>query len=95
MTIVVGRVAYRKPLLRSATQWDPRRNRHHSSSILVGPGHRVGWHVSPAVARDVEAIQRALRLPSRSAAARLAVQVLARQVRRGRQFHLVEEDWPS
>jgi hypothetical protein len=47
------------------------------------------------VARDVEAIQRALRLPSRSAAARLAVQVLARQVRRGRQFHLVEEDWTS
>jgi hypothetical protein len=59
----------------------------------MGPGHRVGVYVSPAVAQDMDAIQLEFRLPSRSAAARLAVQVLARQVRRGRQFHLVEEDW--
>jgi hypothetical protein len=42
----------------------------------------------------VATIQRAFRLPSRSAAARLAVAILAHQVQHGGwQFHLVEEDW--
>jgi hypothetical protein len=83
--------------------WAESRNLRHSS-LVMGPrdepsdrSRNVAWRRDPASRseRDLLTVQRALRLSSRSAAARLAVQVLARQVRRGRQFHLVEEDWTS